>query len=376
MGIVTGSIGTPWTGSWGQAVPYYRERDKKWLGQVRHNGEKHVSPPFEKKADAKAWEVRTRKELKHFRPVGTACGDLSEKYLDFVQLKFTPKTYNLKFSILKEFLAHVGPTTPAESVTPGQCQEFLQSVARGRTGGQANTYRTHLAASWNWGKRFLDIQSNPFTRTELFPVDRADRYIPPMDDFLAVLNATSGQDRILLLTYLHTAARRNELFRLRWADVDFGSQRIQLWTRKTKGKGWRGDWIDMTDELAATLLQWRQEAPSDMYVFVKQPRKGQHTKRVGDPYETRHTWLPIVCERAGVRPFGFHAIRHLTAAYLANAGVPMITIQSVLRHQSLAVTEKYLHQIKSQRAALSLLPGGKSPQKSPQGLRKPKNERN
>ena len=48
------------------------------------------------------------------------------------------------------------------------------------------------------------------------------------------------------------------------------------------------------------------------------------------------------CERAEVTPFGWHAIRHLTASILYRAGYSVSHIQKVLRHKNPNTTEKYL----------------------------------
>lgn len=52
-----------------------------------------------------------------------------------------------------------------------------------------------------------------------------------------------------------------------------------------------------------------------------------------------------ICKRAGVEPFGFHAIRHLTASILFGKGHKLATIQAILRHESKTTTEKYLHSL-------------------------------
>ncbi|MFP4350248.1 MAG: tyrosine-type recombinase/integrase [Desulfococcaceae bacterium] len=49
-----------------------------------------------------------------------------------------------------------------------------------------------------------------------------------------------------------------------------------------------------------------------------------------------------MCDRAGVKRFGFHAIRHLTATILYNRGYEVAIIQSILRHKSPNTTERYL----------------------------------
>ncbi len=61
-----------------------------------------------------------------------------------------------------------------------------------------------------------------------------------------------------------------------------------------------------------------------------------------------------------MRPFGLHAIRHLTASILANEGLPLITIQAILRHKSAHVTQRYLHQLRELRTALKVLSQRKS----------------
>ena len=49
-----------------------------------------------------------------------------------------------------------------------------------------------------------------------------------------------------------------------------------------------------------------------------------------------------LCERAKVKPFGFHAIRHLTASILYKMGQPVSVIQAILRHKSPNTAAIYL----------------------------------
>lgn len=53
----------------------------------------------------------------------------------------------------------------------------------------------------------------------------------------------------------------------------------------------------------------------------------------------------ILCRRAGVRRFGFHALRHFGALVLERANVPIGTTQRILGHDSRTTTEIYLHSI-------------------------------
>ena len=50
-------------------------------------------------------------------------------------------------------------------------------------------------------------------------------------------------------------------------------------------------------------------------------------------------------KRAGVKPFGFHAIRHFTASYLFAKGQSVSVIQQILRHKNPNTTTRYLRKL-------------------------------
>jgi integrase len=76
------------------------------------------------------------------------------------------------------------------------------------------------------------------------------------------------------------------------------------------------------------------------------------------PYLYRQHWLKKLCARAGVKQFGFHGIRHLFASILASKNVPLVEIQKMLRHGSIATTQRYIHSLQEgSREAIEALPG-------------------
>ena len=59
--------------------------------------------------------------------------------------------------------------------------------------------------------------------------------------------------------------------------------------------------------------------------------------------------MRTICNRAGVRQFWFHAIRHYVASYLADRQKFSITqVSRLLSHQSEATTERYLQVVDPQ----------------------------
>lgn len=140
---------------------------------------------------------------------------------------------------------------------------------------------------------------------------------------------------MLLLTFLHTAERRGEVFRLRWDDIDFGRSLVRLGTRKRMGGSLEYDLIPMTKELKKVLSDKKKNSKSE-YLFCDE---------YGEPYKYRQHLLRRLCRRTNIKKFGFHAIRHLSASILAHEGTDIPTIQYILRHKNLHTTSRYLHKL-------------------------------
>lgn len=175
------------------------------------------------------------------------------------------------------------------------------------------------------------------------PEERKPRYVPPVEDFWKVFKVTNGQDRVMLLTFIHLACRRSEAFRLKWIDVNFDKNLVRLWTRKRENGSYESEWLPMTEELQKEFLWWKRACPIEAeYVFVCLEKKQFCAEHYGGPFLYRQHFMRKMCEKAGVKKFGFHAIRHLSASILYDPGYSVSVIQTILRHKSPNTTERYL----------------------------------
>jgi len=148
----------------------------------------------------------------------------------------------------------------------------------------------------------------------------------------------AGPERPLLVVIYHTMSRVDEILRLRWEEVNFQERTVRLWTRKRRDGSWAWDKVPMNQVLYETLQQLWQKRSQNEWVFLN--------PNTGTRYRHRPKLMPTVCKRAGVRKFGFHAIRHYVASYLADRQKFSITqVSRLLRHQSKATTERYLQVI-------------------------------
>lgn len=202
----------------------------------------------------------------------------------------------------------------------------------------------------------------------------------PEDDFWKVYALAEGQDRVMLLAILHLAARRSEIFKIKTSDLDFENKRVRLWTRKRKGGNLEADWLPMTSELKDALSWWLQSRPvkDSPYVFLCLDKFNFCSEQYGQPFKYRQKLMHRLCEKAKVKRFGFHAIRHFTASQLYKKGYNVAVIQTILRHKSPSTTERYLKSLglESVRGALEdlSLPKGKILKFEPRVIKGTKNE--
>lgn len=321
------------------------------------------------KWEAVLWEKETQKELQETK-TGMGCLkilDWAGEYLDFADERFADKTYREKKYAFSRLCKFFEPELPVEKLSPPSVFGFLRYQAKKRSGNASNKDRKNLSAAWEWGRRYLNDfpreDVNPFRSVDKFPEKRLPRYVPSEDDFWKVYNVAEGQDRIMLLTYLHLAARRKEIFNLTWADIDFGNKQVLLWTTKRKGGNHEADWLPMTSELRGALMRWWQDRPvkDSPYVFVCLDKTPFCEQYYGQPFISRQRFMGRLCEKAQVKPFGFHAIRHLTATTLYHKGYDVSAIQAILRHKNPTTTNRYLKSLGLEHTREALEEGLKEP---------------
>jgi len=309
---------------------------------------------FLTKKEALLWESERLPDVVA-QKIRTICLiEWATEYLRFAEQNFTEKTFDEKKRAFRLFFAcpEINPQDSVNLLTAYQVQQALQAQSANRSGNAANKDRKNLSASWAWGVKFLLLpEVNPFTKVEKFASDRLERYVPTLDDFWKVFHSLENdQDKLMLYCYLQTGARRDELFRLVWADVDFFRKRIRLSWRKNKVGEWRSQWVSIKDDLVEWLIRHKKKNCD-----LKEP---VFLSNQSLAYQYRQHWLKRICDKAGVKPFGFHGIRHLFASILAAQNVPLVEIQYMLRHTSLATTQRYIHRLKKEnREVLAALPG-------------------
>jgi integrase len=155
------------------------------------------------------------------------------------------------------------------------------------------------------------------------------------DERQRLLTACQGSRNQYLYTVvvlaLSTGARKMELLRLTWQDVDL--QRGVLTLHETKN-GERHI-LHLTNLALALMRQHAKRQRMDAALVFPDPTG---TK----PCSIREAWEYAV-KRAGIADFRFHDLRHSAASYLAMSGASLAEIAEILGHKTLSMVKRYTH---------------------------------
>ena len=112
---------------------------------------------------------------------------------------------------------------------------------------------------------------------------------------------------------LCTGARVGEVLKLRWDDVS--AHAVQLWTQKRKGGSKQRRLVSVSGRLQAVLDEQMLVTGNLGFMFINPVTQAPYSMR----QPSMKLMLKRLCEKAGVTPFGFHAIRHYFAVSLVKS---------------------------------------------------------
>jgi integrase len=209
--------------------------------------------------------------------------------------------------------------------------------------GQVFKYARRQRPAW--------AAANPCETVALPKVERDADDIQHLDqpEVVRLLDAAESDaefgvvDRAMFLTSAMCGLRQGELLALRWGDVDWSAQRINVrlnyarkhGDRSPKSKASRRS-VPLPDVVGGELDRLSKAATfsgAADRVFTL----------TGDTldYSALARRFRAAVKASEVRPITFHGLRHTFAVQCARAGVPMRTLQHWMGHSEIAATEIY-----------------------------------
>ena len=241
------------------------------------------------KANKRSWE-RDNVILKHLKPFfkGISLSKINPKYIEDYKRerleKVKPATIDRELALLK----------------------FMFS----------------LAIKWKC------TNENPVKEVKFFNLRRKMERILDHKEAKQLLDAANERLKSILIVALSTGMRRGEIFDLRWNDVDFDKHFIFI--KETKSGVPRK--VPMNSLVANTIKSIKRESD---FVFCN-PKTKDSIKAVQTAFKNAR-------ERAGIRDFRFHDLRHTAASWMVAAGIDLVTVKEILGHADIKTTMRYAH---------------------------------
>ncbi len=333
-----------------------KDGNSSYRVRVRLRGHPVQTATFQRLTDAKIWVQQTEAAIREGRYFKTAkakkhtMADLIEKYTwEILDLR-PDETVNQRH-YLKYWKDTLGDYLLAD-VTPGMISDYRNQLigTKNRYGREiglttANRYTTALGHvfmvalnQWEW------IDQNPVRKISKLKEPRGRVRFLSDKERQRILEACKASTNpylyMVVILALSTGARKNELLRIRWPDVDLRRGMITL--HETKN----GERCSLPVRgFALKLLQQHPEnrpAHSD-YVFPSNIKD--------QPIDIRTAWENAV-ETAKLEDFRFHDLRHSAASYLAMNGASIAEIAEVLGHKTLQMVKRYSHLSESHTASV------------------------
>jgi integrase/recombinase XerC len=217
-----------------------------------------------------------------------------------------------------------------------QGRDFLDRWV-GHPGSQKNT-------PFAWAVEERGVGENPATKIK--PPKRANverqAYTPELIDTLVQAQPTL-RDQIALQLLGRLALRKNELRLLKVKDIDLAHSTVRI-----HGKGGKIVVLPIGfEDLKADLEVHLVGRDPDKHLIYP---KG-HPLRPMNPASV-HRWLKRALERAGLpTSIKTHELRHSAADHLWRATGNLMLASQLLRHESVATTQAYLHPTREDLAA-------------------------
>ena len=326
---------------------YKTAKGLRYLVEVYADGERIASRGgFKTKLEAHQWES-TAKSLQS-KPPALALPEIVTLFLVSREQRVKRNTFIYKNSVLQRFVEYLGKDTIFEEIDRRQVESFLSHIADTISPKSANKYRVELSALYSWAMRDGFASANLARQTEAFAVQKAVKYVPPLQDVKKVLAvAREGFEKDFLLFLLHTAGRISEIRELAWEDVDLERGIVRLWTSKRRGGNREARSLAISPTLREVLERRAAERTGGEHFVFTSPHTGGGFTRQGR--EVKYL-LTRLCRRAEVPAFTAHCLRHFVATHFDDPH----RAQKILGHMNLRTTEIYLHDLGVDRGAAAV----------------------
>ena len=336
------------------------QKGRGWKHDFNLNGKRYTSRYFKTKREAKQAEIEKREEVQNppqisveTMPTDMDFWELVNRRSDHVRAYNSGSYYQTYQSSARRWVRQ-WKGLKCSDISRDMVEQFILDRSR-VSAFTANKEIRYLKATFNFGKKKGWIADNPVVGLSLLPMAKKLKYVPSAEDIDKVIAFAEPEVQDYLWILRDSFARVSEINRLTWDDVNLSQKYVVLYTRKKRGGHLTPRKVPMTQKILDIFFRRFSERDKDKPWVFWHSYVDQHGKKKIGPFKDRREVLKNLCIKAGIRQFGFHALRHAGASLMDNCNVPLGSIQRILGHENRTTTEIYLHSMnQSEFAAMAI----------------------
>jgi integrase len=307
---------------------------------IRHR----VRSPENSQAGAKAYEAVLRRKFASEEPVKPAIvkatfASFSDQWFEtYVRTNNKPSSQKSRKQILTNHLLPYFGAYEISAISPGRIEQYKnQKQKAGLSPKSINMHLGVLSKRLNdaveWGQlaiaprlRYLRQPRPPF---RFLSREEAKRLVAAMPE---------GRYRTMTILACHTGLRIGEVLALQWDDISFTNRHLVV--RRSIVDGIIGTTKNNRERqvpLSTAVIFALESLPHDNAWLFHQTTGAPLT------YGMAQHAIAMGGRRTGLRPIGWHALRHSFASWLVGDGVPIPVVQGLLGHSTIEMTMRYAH---------------------------------
>ena len=319
-----------------------RSSEIRYRVQVRIKGYPAQSATFTKRSDAKRWGQQTEaaiREGRYFKNTKHTMGETIDRYIASVLPRKGSQKDNQRAQ-LGWWRKEIGDYLIAD-ITPAlvcECRDKLANEPTHQSDKRSPaTVNRYLAAlshvftiavnEWGW------LDDSPMQKVGTLRESRGRvRYLS--DDERERLLEECKRSRspylhLIVLTALSTGMRQSEILSLKWDDINLQLGRVII--QHTKNGERRT--VPLTGLALDVMREHGKNRHTDLIFPGADPLK---------PMDIRAAWEYAV-QRADIKDFKFHDLRHTAASYLVMDGATLVELAEILGHKTMQMVKRYAH---------------------------------
>ncbi len=337
----------------GLNMSVFKKGNNKWYYRFQLNGKEYYrackgavdkKTALEYEAVVKAEIMRGNLKIADNRPKPRLKQAIS-LFLEYS--KCNKKSYKGDIVSSKIFLKYFGNIT-LEELSPAIIEDFKRNLKndRGNKNATINRHLQALSKMLNLSVANNLLDKNPMWSVKklrednhivrVLTIDEEKRLFTEIERGYEVI----GRDRVkkIIYPYIHlkplvicalqTGMRRGEIFKLKWNCIDFEYRFAELLETKS-GKSRR---VPISQKFMDVLNELDKNTE---YVFIN--------PQTNAPYVDIKNAFHSVLKKANIENFRFHDFRHTAATRMLEKGADIRTVQEILGHSSVVVTQRYTH---------------------------------